>query len=59
MKKDHRDKLPLIEVKELTWAEALRLLSKPLELATEVKQPAVTYPHGKEALCSRSSGHSW
>lgn len=55
----HRDKLPLIEVKEISWAEALRLIAKPLELATEEKQPVVTYPHGKEKVCSRSPGHYW
>lgn len=44
MKKDHRDKLPLIGVKELTWAQALRLLAKPLELAQEPREPAVTHP---------------
>lgn len=46
----HNDKLPLIEVKEISWAEALLLL---------VRQPTdrgESFPYGKEALCSRSSG---
>lgn len=56
MDKQLRNKLPLIEVKEISWAEALRLMSKPLELAEDVKPAVVTYPHGKDALCSRLSG---
>lgn len=55
MKKDHRDKLPLIEVKELTWAEALRELSKSPQLLEEPKVEPESFPYGKEALCEKVS----
>lgn len=54
MKKDHRDKLPLIEVKELSWAEALRELAKGPKLAEEPKVEPESFPYGREQVkCAR------
>lgn len=50
MDTDLRSKLPLIEVKEITYAEALRLLTKQIEIAQEPKVEPECFPYGVQVV---------